>query len=215
MRNESNSNPAAVGKPHCLRPIGPVPAKGIQDKGTEKESLEQIFKRIGARYVYYFNQKYRRSGHLFQDRFKSEPIDDDSYLLTVMRYIHNNPVKAGLSKAADGYQWSSYNEYMKSNILVDVEFVLGMINKDQFVHLHNEQSQERILDITEDNFRITDAEAIIIVKEVCGTDRSDNFGGLDSPKRNLIIKRLREKGLSIRQISRVTGITKGTIEKIK
>ncbi len=48
---------------------------------VEKENLEQIFKRIGARYVYYYNWKYKRSGHLFQDRFKSEPIDDDSYLL--------------------------------------------------------------------------------------------------------------------------------------
>jgi len=50
---------------------------------VEKENLEQIFKRIGARYVYCFNQKYKRSGHLFQDRFKSEPIEDDSYSLAV------------------------------------------------------------------------------------------------------------------------------------
>jgi len=68
-----------------------------------------------ARYVYYYNWKYKRSGHLFQDRFKSEPIDDDSYLLAVLRYIHNNPVEAGVSKWADKYQWSSYNEYLKSN----------------------------------------------------------------------------------------------------
>jgi len=80
----------------------------------EKEDLGKIFKRIGARYVYYYNWKYKRSGHLFQGRFKSEPIDDDSYLLTVLRYIHNNPVKAGLSKSAEKYRWSSYNEYSRS-----------------------------------------------------------------------------------------------------
>jgi len=182
---------------------------------TEKESLAQIFKRIGARYVYYFNQKYKRSGHLFQDRFKSEPIDDDSYFLTVLRYIHNNPVKAGLSKIAAGYQWSSYNEYIKLNNLVDVEFVFGIINRDEFVRLHNELDLDSVLDVREDNFRITDSEALIIVKEVCGIDRRSDILGLDIAKRNLFIKTLRGKGLSIRQISRVTGVSKGTIERIK
>ena len=56
------------------------------------ESLETIFKRIGVSYVGYFNRKYKRTGHLFQDRFKSEPIDTDAYLLMALRYIHRNPV---------------------------------------------------------------------------------------------------------------------------
>ena len=50
----------------------------------EKEPLELVFKRIGSRYVYWYNWKYRRTGHLFQDRYKSEPINDDSYFLTVL-----------------------------------------------------------------------------------------------------------------------------------
>ena len=64
-----------------------------------KEPLEQIFKRIGVRHVYWFNWKYKRSGHLFQDRFKSEPVQDDAYFLTVLRYIYQNPVKAGRQAA--------------------------------------------------------------------------------------------------------------------
>ena len=54
---------------------------------VENEKSDQIFKRIGARYVYWYNWKYQRKGHLFQDRFKSEPIDDDLYFLAVLRYI--------------------------------------------------------------------------------------------------------------------------------
>lgn len=73
-----------------------------------KEPLEMIFKRIGARYVFWYNWKYKRSGHLFQDRFKSEPVDNDIYFLTVLRYIYQNPVKAGLCKKAEKYPWSSY-----------------------------------------------------------------------------------------------------------
>ena len=57
----------------------------------KKEPLSQIFKRLGVRYVYWYNWKYKRTGHLFQDRFKSEPVEDDSYFLAVLRYIFQNP----------------------------------------------------------------------------------------------------------------------------
>ena len=180
---------------------------------VEKENLEQIFKRIGARYVYYYNWKYKRSGHLFQDRFKSEPIDDDSYLLAVLRYIHNNPVKAGLSKSADKYQWSSYNEYLELNNLVDIEFVLGMMKADEFAKFHNQQDDENILDIREDSFRVTDEEAKIIVNKVSGTESITDFLSLNIADRNVFIKELRKRGLSIRQISRMTGVSKGMVEK--
>ena len=60
------------------------------------EPLSQVFKRIGARYVYWFNLKYERCGHLFQDRFRSEPVETDEYFLMALVYIYQNPVKAGL-----------------------------------------------------------------------------------------------------------------------
>lgn len=60
------------------------------------EDIGQVFKRIGAKYVYWYNIKYGRKGHLFQDRYKSEPVDDDAYFLTVMRYIHQNPIKGNV-----------------------------------------------------------------------------------------------------------------------
>ena len=179
----------------------------------EKEDLGKIFKRIGARYVYYYNWKYKRSGHLFQDRFKSEPIDDDSYLLTVLRYIHNNPVKEGMSKSTDNYRWSSYNEYRKSNNLVDVEFVFGMMDRDQFVNFHNQHDDENVLDIRDSSFRMTDAEAKLIIREVSGAENTTEFLSLTIIDRNAFIKELKERGLSIRQISRVTGVSRGIVEK--
>ena len=54
---------------------------------VRNDDLETVFKRIGGRYVYYYNVKYQRIGHLFQDRFRSEPVDDDAYFLSVLRYI--------------------------------------------------------------------------------------------------------------------------------
>ncbi|HHY25099.1 MAG TPA: transposase, partial [Clostridiaceae bacterium] len=60
------------------------------------EDLGIVFRRIGAKYVYWYNHKYKRRGYLFQDRYKSEAVESDEYLLTVLRYIHQNPVKAGI-----------------------------------------------------------------------------------------------------------------------
>lgn len=57
-----------------------------------KETISKTIKRIGTSYAYYFNKKYNRIGHLFQDRFRSEAINDDAQILTAIRYIHNNRV---------------------------------------------------------------------------------------------------------------------------
>ncbi|WP_198543854.1 transposase [Petroclostridium xylanilyticum] len=88
-----------------------------------KEAISQAMKRIGASYVYWYNMKYERYGHLFQDRYKSEKVEDDKYLLTVLRYIHQNPIKAGIVEEAIKYKWSSYIEYIsQKGILTDIDF---------------------------------------------------------------------------------------------
>ncbi|MCC5468750.1 transposase, partial [Pelosinus sp. Bkl1] len=76
-----------------------------------KDPIASIVKRIATSYSYYFNKKYKRIGHVFQERFKSENIEDESYLLAAIRYVHQNPVKPGIG-AVDGYKWSSYRDYI-------------------------------------------------------------------------------------------------------
>ena len=70
----------------------------------EREELGTAFKRIGASYVYWYNWKYGRRGHLFQDRYKSEVVENDSYFLTAIRYIHQNPLKANIVKDIADYR---------------------------------------------------------------------------------------------------------------
>ncbi len=64
------------------------------------DDIARVMKRITVSYVYYFNKKYKRIGHLFQDRFRSEVVEDDNYVLSLARYIHQNPVKAGIVNQA-------------------------------------------------------------------------------------------------------------------
>ena len=61
--------------------------------------------------VYHYNHKYDRVGHLFQERFKSQPVNDFSYFITLLRYIHQNPLKAMLVDSIGEYEWSSWQEY--------------------------------------------------------------------------------------------------------
>jgi len=75
---------------------------------TKEPNLSQAIQWLNVSYVTYFNRKYRRSGHLFQGRFKAILIEADEYLRPLSRYIHLNPVRAKLISTPDLYLWSSY-----------------------------------------------------------------------------------------------------------
>ena len=66
-----------------------------------EDEIGMAIKRIASSYVYYYNHKYSRDGHLFRERFKSEPVNDMAYFVILLRYIHQNPVKAGMEKRRD------------------------------------------------------------------------------------------------------------------
>ena len=180
---------------------------------VEKENLDLILKRIAGSYVYWYNWKYKRNGHLFQDRFKSEPVDDDSYFFTVLRYIHQNPIKGGICKNAKDYKYSSYNEYLSEPFLTDTDFCYSIIDKEQFINFHNELNYDNCLDIEENNFRLTDEEAKRIIQKISNCKTITDFQNLDIKKRDKYLKNFREKGLSIRQLSRLTGISFNIVRK--
>ena len=121
-----------------------------------EDSLSRIVKRIGVSYAYYFNKKYNRIGHVFQGRSKSENIEDDKYLLCAIRYVHRNPVKAGLG-SFDEYPWSSYKEFMdKKTDLVESNEIFGMISNNkvdglkEFVQFHQESCNETFLELVDE-----------------------------------------------------------------
>ena len=177
-----------------------------------KEDLTLIFKRIAGSFVYWYNWKYHRSGHLFQDRFKSEPVEDDGYFLTVLRYIHQNPVKAKLCKSAEEYLYSSMCEYLTFPKLTDTTFALSMISKEQLIEYHQQENEDHCMDM-EEGFRLTDEDAKQLILEIAKCQSASEFQQLDLSERNTYIHKLHEKGVSIRQISRLTGISKKIVER--
>jgi REP element-mobilizing transposase RayT len=105
----------------------------------QTESISTAVKRVAVSYAYYFNRKYSRRGHLFQDRFKSEPVNDMAYFVTLMRYIHQNPVKAEIVDNIGNYRWSSWHEYASPDLYLPsvctVESVFKRISQHDLIEL--------------------------------------------------------------------------------
>ncbi len=80
-----------------------------------KHSVDRIMQRIQTSYTMYFHKKHQHSGHVFQGRYHWFLIDKDSYLLELIRYIHLNPVRAGLKEDPKDYPWSSHAAYLDGN----------------------------------------------------------------------------------------------------
>lgn len=80
---------------------------------TKEEDLSKFMKHINASYAIYFNKKNKRSGHLWQGRFKSWCITDEAYLYTLVHYIYNNPLKAQIAEKLEDYPYSSYRAFVE------------------------------------------------------------------------------------------------------
>lgn len=90
-------------------------------------SISEIMGRINFLYAIYFNRRYRRSGHVFQDRFYSSVVDKEKYFWAVGRYIDLNAVHAGLVKMPEGYHWSSFSVYCQKTYDDD------LVDRDKFL----------------------------------------------------------------------------------
>ena len=177
-----------------------------------EKRLPLIMKKVEVSYASYFNRKYERTGHLFQDRYRSEAIETDAYLLCVIRYIHNNPQKAGIARAAE-YRWSSYNAYLKPTGDIDNAAALEILAEwGGFERLMQQHAEDRCLDI-EERRTLRDEEAKRRIHELLGLKSGTQLQQLGKAERNAALRRLRDSGMTIQQIERLTGINRGVIQR--
>lgn len=101
---------------------------------TQEIPLSKILQGVNQSYTMYYNHKYNTVGHLFQGRYKAIICDRDRYLLTLLKYIHYNPLRAQIVETLDTYQWSSYKAYFRKtdrSDIIDTEQVLPMFSKNK------------------------------------------------------------------------------------
>jgi len=201
----------------------------------KNEQISRVMKRINISYVNYFNQKYQQIGHLFQDRYKSEPIENENYLLAVLSYIHNNPLNAFIVKNLEEYTWSSYCLYIKElsyqDFLIDRESILSLFSLDKeraidlFIQHHHQNIQWKsdIIELQEEDKKYNQS----LINEREAKQYLQNY----FEKYNLELSYLKEKehqshrnnlirylklnsSLSIRGIANILGVSATTVYKI-
>lgn len=170
------------------------------------EPVSAAMKRLAVSYAMRFNLKTGHVGHVFQDRFASEPVEGDEYFLTVVRYIHNNPETAGMC-ARDKYAWSSYREYAGVPEVCDTSLLLDMIGgSERFVEFSAVAVVGQCLDVEPAHRRLSDEEALAAAKGLFGPNLQRAFGMPDKSLRDERLRQLRDLGISIRQAERLTGV---------
>jgi len=191
---------------------------------SSPNNLPSFFQSFGSKFVRWYNNKYSRSGHLFQDRYHSRAVENKKQYLSTLLYIHNNPVKANICQYPSEYRWSSYNAfYGAKNPLIDTSFsheIAG--SKDNLLHyfaINSDAEDELEYELFADDHHevahfVSDEKALELFKKVTGLSSASDVCKLGKPTRNQFIRELRQKKLTVNQIARIMDISPSTIKRV-
>lgn len=187
---------------------------------AEPDHLTTVFKRLNIKYAMMYHREYKTVGHVFQDRFMSEPIETDEYMMLVTRYIHQNPVKAKMVKSPEEYKWSSYKSYIKDDLNETMKFVKSLFNNNDrgFKEYHQEEDDEEYLEIKEDQIRYREERCQKIIADFCNKYDIIESREIYNNKELLkeIIDELADRsGMSLRAIAKHIEVSFSTIQAIR
>lgn len=188
----------------------------------KEDKLSKIMQSLAVSYSSYFCKKYDKVGHLFQNRFLSKNVETREYLMQLCRYIHQNPVKAGIAKI-DEYKWSSYNEYLGNEDIVNTKMILSILGKEKheaiknfiaFQNLEKEDIAGEAMIEYEMLEKLTDEEVKKIMENILKINSIAEIKQLKANVRDEKLKELKViKKTSRAQIARVIGINKKIVER--
>lgn len=170
-------------------------------------------------YASYFNTRHGHVGHVFQGRFGSKPVASYAQLLETIRYIHQNPLRAGIASSCH-YGWSSYDECLEGHGIAEVSEVLPLFDDmSSFIAFHQQLTAQDTDSMEHETGtttrRMCDEDALTAALSALNSTSLDSLLELSKTERDAALARLRSVGLSIRQIERLTGIGRGIIARAK
>jgi len=182
------------------------------------EPISAVMKRLGVRYASWFNRKYGRVGHLFQSRFASLPVEDDSYLATLIRYVWNNPVVAGLVATPEQYLWSSRRHLTRDSVVVDTHRLRSLLPEGGLKELATSVPRDagRTVDAlgTAPAPAPTDAQAAELLRRTCGARGPSDFRELELQLQQRAIRDLRTRSVPYARIAKVTGLSISRVRRL-
>ena len=184
---------------------------------THKENLSKFMKHINASYAMYFNKKNKRSGHLWQGRFKSWYVTDEAYLYTLANYIGHNPVKAKIVKKAEQYPYGSHQAFVK-----ETEPIGCLKSSFVFTEFQDKNERKEFLQSTIDENvlqEIKKASNLVVTsvsdKTLDSKKLKELFTGASNNKdRNYKIYQANDMGYSQQTIAECLGFSQPYINKI-
>ena len=188
------------------------------------EGLSTTMKRIGVSYATFYNWKYGTTGHLFQDRFKSENVETRNYFLTVVRYIHQNPVKAGICSQVNDWKWSSsagyYDQVNYLGNMLDRKAVLRMFGDDHllakkhFKEFNERANNDECLEDILRKRKLTDEQVREEIKKLLGEVEIAHVKSLPGRQRDHYLNKIKSiEGINIRQAARILGVSKNLVQR--
>lgn len=130
------------------------------------KELSKIMSKVNTAYGIFYNNKENRVGYVFRSRYYSQEIMEEKQLFNTISYIHRNPVKAGIVKKESEYKYSSYNCFIRKQF--DNDTIKLIFNSDdyleQFFYIHENYSEENILEIREEQEKAEEKMKRIIIK---------------------------------------------------
>lgn len=180
---------------------------------VRSDNLSFYIHHLASIYAMWFNHKYERHGYLFQDRFKSEAIEDEGYFLRCFRYILKNPVKAGICKTVAAYRWNSYQAYFSKNMpWITTQFQDSYFDsKEDFQSFIDDENTDECMDINLHN-NLTDHEALVLFqKKLNGKELTE----LSPQQQRLLLKEMKETpGIRNKQLARISGVGFNIIRRL-
>lgn len=177
-----------------------------------RKTISKFMQIVASVYARHFNKKYDRIGHLYQDRFASETIEDREYFLTVFRYILQNPEKAGID-STEKYNWSSYKLIKIRNTITTNSMILSYLgNVESIESFLKQKTENECLDIS---LRPSEKEAYYIekIKKLLKSNTPIIKPDLQISEIMHKLHLLKKAKISIRTISRITGIMAWMVQK--
>ncbi|MCB0911876.1 MAG: transposase [Propionibacteriaceae bacterium] len=183
---------------------------------TTREPIGSVVKRVGVRYAGWFNHKYGRVGHLFQDRFKSRPVETGEYLVKLIRYVWDNPVEAGLVERADDYRWSSRRLLGRPSSAVDGEELRRLLGGAVLAHIAELPPALPDDPMPDERRRPqrSDDRAAELLHRATGAATPVEFGALSLAAQHRGIRDLRLRSVPYEQISRITGLSASAVKRM-
>lgn len=148
---------------------------------------------------------------VIQERYKSETVEDEAYFFVALRYIIQNPEKANIAPASR-YKWSSYEDYVDDSGFTDTQYAINLFGRrDKLLKYVSQENDDICLELREP--APGESRAKQIIQAQLGTDSGTVLQKMGKKERDEALRKLKQNGLSVRQIERLTGISRGVVQK--